>query len=129
MGFTKKQRRDQRKHQFTPVRKVKKQRAPRDLPTEQPKKTGDQRAMPEHVMLLVKTTWSEAGEASHEVFQLIELVAGKNQEQLRQEILAQLQAQGKKDGDVEIFDPDNVPPGTIPPDAQVTPGKSPFSAS
>lgn len=128
MGFTKKQRRDQRKHQFTPVRKVKKQRAPRDLPAEPPK-TRDQRAMPAHVMLLVKTTWSEAGEDSHEVFQLIELAADKNQDQLRQEILAQLQAQGKKDGAVEIFDPDNVPPGTIPPDAQVTPGKSPFIAS
>lgn len=126
MGFTKKQRREQRKHQFTPAHKVKKQRAPRGVPTEQPI-SREQRDAPARAMVLVRTAWSEAGEELHEVFRLVELPAGKDQEQLRQDILARLQAPGRKNCVVELFDPDNVPPGTIPANAQITFGEPSFN--
>lgn len=78
-------------------------------------------------MVLVKTAWGEAGEELREVFRLVELPGSQDQEQLRQDILTQLQAQGRKNCAVELFDPDNVPPGTIPANAQVTFGKPSFN--
>jgi hypothetical protein len=65
-------------------------------------------------MVLIKTSWAEPAGDSQEQFQLIKLAAGKQAEQFRKEILNRLQSQGKEACTVEIFDPDNVPPGTLP---------------
>lgn len=99
---------------------------PRNVSGEQPAPPDQQKAQTK-AMVLVKTSWSEAGE-EREAFHLVELAAGKSQEQLRQEILARLQAQGRANGAVELFDPDNVPPGTISASARITFGEPPPDA-
>lgn len=78
-------------------------------------------------MVLVKTSWTEPGGDLHQDFQLVEVPAGRDQEYVRKDFLANLQARRVQDGVIELFDPDNVPPGTIPPDATVTMSKPLFN--
>lgn len=78
-------------------------------------------------MVLVKTSWNEPGGELRQDFQLVEIPAGRDQEYVRKNFLADLQAHRVQNGTVEIFDPDNVPPGTIPADAAVTLSKPLFN--
>lgn len=133
MGFTKKQRREQKKHALTASRyeKVKhKQRRRREYP-DQPTDIGPGQdtavSQPGPSMVLVKTSWTEPGGDLHQDFQLVEVPAGRDQEDVRKYFLANLQAQRVQNGSVELFDPDNVPPGTIPPGATVTLNKPLFN--
>jgi hypothetical protein len=122
MGFTKKQRREQKKQHAGKTVYVKKRRVPRQAPGEQP-------AAPEpqaKSMVLIKVSWTEPEGELHQDVQLAQLPTGHSEEQLRQEILARLQARGRKDCAVETFDPDNVPAGVIPPEASVTFNEQPL---
>lgn len=73
-------------------------------------------------MMLVKTSWVETEGDVQEQFQLIKLTAGTDAEQFSQEIFDRLRHQGKEGCTVELFDPDNVPPGTLPADTRIIPG-------
>lgn len=121
MGFTKKQRREQKKQHSAHINYKRRRKLPPRVPGEQP--TDAEKQKP--AMVLVKTSWTGAEDDSQEDFQLIELAVGKDAEQMRLEMLEQLRAQGKENCAVELFDPDNVPPGTIPAHARITPGQSP----
>ncbi len=94
---------------------------PPRAPDEQPSDVEQQKP----TMVLVKTLWTGVDGDTHEEFQLFELPTGKNAEQMRLETLDRLRAQGGENYAVELFDPDNVPPGTIPAHARITPGQAP----
>jgi hypothetical protein len=135
MGFTKKQRREQKKHAFAASNHEKAKRRQRrvredpDQPTttiagqDTPTPTSQQGPS----MVLFKTLWTEPGGNPRQDFQLVEVPAGRDQEYVRKDFLANLQAHRVQDGTVEIYDPDNVPPGTIPADAAVTLSKPLFN--
>lgn len=118
MGFTKKQRREQKKQRSLPINYKKRRNRPLRTPGQQP----ESQARPQQHMVLVKAAWVEAAGDIHEQFQLLELTRSKGAEQFRQELLDRLHSAGKEGCTVELFDPDNVPPGTIPPDARILPG-------
>lgn len=122
MGFTKKQRREQKKLHNSKTGYVKRRRVLRDVPAKQPA-TPEPQANP---MVLIKVSWTEPEGELHQDVQLAQLPAGHSEEQLRQEILARLQARGRRDCTVETFDPDNVPAGAIPPEASVTFNEQPL---
>lgn len=118
MGFTKKQRREQKKQHLAPINYKKRRKTPDRAPRQQPVRA----ARPQPTMALVKTSWVEDEGEIQEQFQLIKLAASTNVEQFRQEVLDRLHHQGKEGCTVELFDPDNVPPGTIPDNARIIPG-------
>lgn len=119
MGFTKKQRREQKKQHNTHSNYKRRRNVPEHKPGALPAK----RERQEFVMVLVRTSWTGGEGDPYEDFQLIELSSEKNREQFRQEILDQCRAQDRENCAVELFDPDNVPPGTIPIHARITPGQ------
>jgi hypothetical protein len=119
MGFTKKQRREQKKRHTAQSITYKKRRSkPTGAPAEQPARA----IRPQQTRVLVKTTWVDKADEPQEAFQLRDLAAGTDAEKVRQELLEQLRAQGKERGAVEFFDPDNVPAGTIPAHVHIMPG-------
>jgi hypothetical protein len=124
MGFTKKQRREQKKQHFAHINYKRRRKLPPGAKNERPASVQRQ----ESAMVLVKTSWADIEGDFHEDFQLIELAADKDAEQLRQEILDRLLSQGREHCQVEFFDPDNVPPGTIPAHARISPGQPPAGA-
>ena len=71
-------------------------------------------------MILVKTAWTEPGGDIRQMFQLMERSGTRELDQLRQEMLSRLQTSGRTDCAVEIYDPNNVPPGTIPEGVSIT---------
>jgi len=93
------------------------------VPEHKPGALPAKRERQEFVMVLVRTSWTGGEGDPYEDFQLIELSSEKNREQFRQEILDQCRAQDRENCAVELFDPDNVPPGTIPIHARITPGQ------
>lgn len=118
MGFTKKQRREQKKQHAKQVSYPKRRRTPpQELPIDQPA-PGCQQVSPP--MALLKVSWTDPGGDLHQDVQLVELPAGYSRERLRLEILDQLETHGRRDCAVEVFDPDNVPPGSIPDGSPVT---------
>ena len=78
-------------------------------------------------MVLVKSSWTAPGGDLRQDFQLVEIPAGRDQEYVRKDFLANLQAHRVQNGTVEVFDPNNVPSGTIPADATVTLSKPLFN--
>jgi len=118
MGFTKKQRREQKKQHSLPINYKKQRRKPMRPPGEPPARA----PRPQQMMVLAKISWAEAQGDPQEQFQLLKLAAGKHVEQLRQEVVDHFHSQGKENCTVELFDPDNVPPGTIPDQARILPG-------
>jgi hypothetical protein len=124
MGFTKKQRREQKKQRFTHINYKRRRKLPSGVKNERPASAQRQ----EFTMVLVKTSWAGVEGDFHEDFQLVELAADKDAEQFRQELLNRLLSQGRENCQVEFFDPDNVPPGTIPIHARITPGQPPAGA-
>jgi hypothetical protein len=119
MGYTKKQRREQKKRPFVPTNKAQAKKIKRQA-NETPGGQGttlsqsdifDQDttiSQQELSMVLVKTCWTEPGGEARQNFQLVEISPGRNQEQIRQEFLGLL-------------------PGTIPASATVTLSKPLFS--
>lgn len=122
MGFTKKQRREQKKQHTSKAGYVKRRKVQRYEPGDRPVTT-EQQARP---MVLIKVSWTEPGGDFHQDFQLAQLPAGYSEEQFRQEILARIQTRDRRDCAVETFDPDNVSPGVIPPDASITFNEQPL---
>ena len=120
MGFTKKQRREQKKQHNAHINYKRRRKFSDHTPGERPANREQQKS----VMVLVRSSWSGDEGDSCEDFQLIELSSEKSREQFRQELLDQLRAQGRESCAVELFDPDNVPPGTIPSHARITPGQA-----
>lgn len=125
MGFTKKQRREQKKHAAAQVMHAKKRKPQRREISEQPVAIDQSVAtgLPEHPMILVKSSWDEPDRDSQQSFQLIELAANQSQEEIHQRMLDRLQNRGLKNCVVELFDPDNVPPDTLPAGARITLGE------
>jgi hypothetical protein len=117
MGFTKKQRREQKKQRSLHINYKKRRSRPIRPPEEHVRAI-----RPQQTMILVKTSWAEPAGDSQEQFQLIKLATSTTAEQVRQEIVNRLHSQGKAGCTVEIFDPDNVPPGTIPDHVRILPG-------
>jgi hypothetical protein len=117
MGFTKKQRRDQKKQHVASITYKRRRKVPPTTKNERPASSQPQK----FTMVLVKTSWTDGEGGTHEDFQLLERAAEKDAETLRQELLHQLLGQGREHCQVEFFDPDNVPPGTIPAHARISP--------
>lgn len=118
MGFTKKQRREQKRQHSLPINYKKQRSKPARPPEAQPARA----PRPQQMMVLAKISWVDPVGDPQAQFQLLKLAAGKQAEQLRLEVVDRFRSQNKGDCTVELFDPDNVPPGTIPDQARILPG-------